>query len=128
MTDQTSVITGQIRVNKVQAPDLTCDGIADSTLSAGALSLKPGNCIIYQVTAINQGASPVSNMIISDTVPSNTTMTGATQPTNQCISTGITGSAVAYAVNGLNLSCGSIANTVAPNGSATLTFAVKVNQ
>jgi len=126
-TDLTTVITGQIRVIKTQAADIACDGTADSAFSATALSLKPGQCIVYQITATNEGTSPITNIAINDAVPAYTSLTGATQPATQCVSTGVTGTALAYAQTATAVSCGSAANTVTPSGTATLTFAVRIN-
>ncbi|MCY1369658.1 hypothetical protein D9M69_567100 [compost metagenome] len=128
-TDITAVITGQIRVLKTQAADATCDGVADTAFAATSLQLKPGQCIVYQVVATNEGAAPVTNMSINDAVPAYTTFTGATQPpaATQCTSTGVTGTALAYSSTATTVACGSASNTVAPGGAATLLFSVKVN-
>jgi len=40
----------------------------------------------------------------------------------------VTGTALAYAQTPTAVSCGSAANIVAPGGSATLTFAVRIDQ
>ncbi|MCU4121416.1 beta strand repeat-containing protein [Variovorax sp. N23] len=126
-TDLSTVITGQIRVVKTQAADIACDGTADGAFAATPLSLKPGECIVYQVKATNEGSSPVTNIAINDAVPAYTSLTGATQPANQCVATGITGTAPVYAQSATAVSCGSTGNTVSPSGSATLTFAVRIN-
>jgi uncharacterized repeat protein (TIGR01451 family) len=126
-TDLSTVITGQIRVLKTQAADLACDGTADGAFAATPLSLKPGECIVYRVKATNEGTSPVTNIAINDAVPAYTSLTGATQPANQCVATGVTGTALAYAQSATAVSCGSTGNTVSPSGSATLTFAVRIN-
>jgi uncharacterized repeat protein (TIGR01451 family) len=127
-TDISTVITGQIRVVKTQAADIACDGTADAAFAATPLSLKPGQCIVYQVVATNEGTAPITNIAINDAAPAFTGLAGATQPANQCVSTGVTGTALAYAQTATAVSCGSAANTVAPAGTATLTFAVRINQ
>ena len=128
-TDISTVITGQIRVLKTQAADVTCDGVADGAFAAAPLSLKPGQCIVYKVVATNEGTAPVTNIAINDAVPAYTSLS-ATQPAaaTQCTSTGVTGTALVYAQTATAVSCGSAANTVAPSGTATLTFAVKINE
>ncbi len=125
VTDTSTVVTGQMRVQKFQALDTSCAGTITPTASA-PLVAKPGECIIYRIEATNQGAAPVTNLSINDALPAYTSL-AATQPTPQCTSTGITGSAVAYASTGSAVSCGSAANTVAPGGQAVLTFSVKVD-
>ncbi|MCY1207930.1 hypothetical protein D9M72_195410 [compost metagenome] len=127
-TDVTTVITGQMRLVKTQALDTNCDG-AEVPSSSAPLVAKPGECIVYRVVATNEGAAPVTNMSINDAVPAYTSFTGATQPpaANQCTSTGVTGTALAYSSTATTVACGSASNTVAPGGTATLLFSVKVN-
>ncbi|PIF73227.1 putative repeat protein (TIGR01451 family) [Variovorax sp. 54] len=125
-TDITAVITGQIRVVKTQAADATCDGVADTALAGTALQLKPGQCIVYQVVATNEGVVPVTNIAINDALPPYTTLS-VKQPALQCEAPGIGGTPLAYASTATAVSCGSTANTLAPGGKATLTFAVQIN-
>lgn len=127
-TDVTTVITGQMRLVKTQALDSNCDG-AEVPSSSAPLVAKPGECIVYRVVATNEGVAPVTNMSINDAVPAYTSFTGATQPpaANQCTSTGVTGTALAYSSTATTVACGSAANTVAPGGTGTLMFSVKVN-
>ncbi|GER12060.1 beta strand repeat-containing protein [Variovorax boronicumulans] len=127
-TDITTVITGQMRLVKTQALDVNCDG-AEVPSSSAPLVAKPGECIVYRVVATNEGVAPVTNMSINDAVPAYTSFTGATQPPapTQCTSTGVSGTALAYSSTATTVACGSASNTVAPGGSATLLFSVKVN-
>ncbi|QOF75942.1 DUF11 domain-containing protein [Variovorax sp. 38R] len=126
-TDITAVITGQIRVLKTQAADATCDGVADAPgFAATSLQLKPGQCIVYKVVATNEGIVPVTNIAINDALPAYTTLS-AKQPALQCEATGVSGTALAFVPGATAVSCGSAANTVAPGGTATLTFAVQIN-
>ena len=127
-TDVTTVITGQMRLVKTQALDTNCDG-TEVPSSSAPLVAKPGECIVYRVVATNEGVAPVTNMSINDAVPAYTSFTGATQPpaANQCTSTGVTGTALAYSSTATTVACGSASNTVVPGGTATLLFSVKVN-
>ncbi len=130
-TDITTVITGQMRLIKLQAKDDKCEGTVVPTSSA-ALTVKPGQCIVYRIVATNEGASPVTNMSINDAVPAYTSLTaapGGTQPSAQCVSTNVTPAFAQanYTSTATSVSCGSATNTVAPGGKATLTFSVKVN-
>lgn len=129
-TDISTVITGQIRVVKTQAADVTCDGVNDSAFAATPLSLKPGQCIVYKVVATNEGTASVTNIAINDAVPPYTKLSPA-QPASQCTSAGISGTVPAFVKkNGDTLvSCSSTGNnTVDPSGSLTLIFAVKIDQ
>jgi len=125
-TDITAVITGQIRVLKTQAADATCDGVADTVFKADSLQLKPGQCIVYQVVATNEGIVPVTNIAINDALPAYTVLS-AKQPALQCEAPGIGGTTPVFASTATAVSCGSAANTVAPGGKVTLTFAVQIN-
>ena len=127
--DVTTVVTGQIRLVKTQALDSNCDGTETPTSSA-ATTAKPGECLVYRVVATNEGTSPVTNITINDVVPAYTSLTGATPPAERCVSTGVTPAlttAANYGASATTVSCGSASNSVAPGGTATLTFSVKVN-
>lgn len=133
-TDISTVVTGQIRLVKQQALLAAvagvCPAVGTPTFSAAPiLAAKPGDCVVYQVVATNEGAAPVSNVSINDAVPAWTTFTGAVQPTTQCASTGVTAAPVTntnYVQTSSNASCGSAANTLAPGGTVTLTFTVRI--
>jgi uncharacterized repeat protein (TIGR01451 family) len=125
-TDVANVITGQIRVVKQQALDALCDGTPDTALAANPVTARPGQCLFYDVVATNEGAAPVTNVTVSDSVPPYTALNGA-QPAVQCVSTGLTGTAVTYAASGTSVSCGSAANTLAPGGTVSLNFVVRID-
>ncbi|WP_260685019.1 hypothetical protein [Variovorax sp. KBS0712] len=100
--------------------------MADTVFKADSLQLKPGQCIVYQVVATNEGVVPVTNIAINDALPAYTVLS-AKQPALQCEAPGIGGTAPAFASTATAVSCGSTANTVAPGGKVTLTFAVQIN-
>ncbi|MDB5929175.1 MAG: conserved repeat domain protein, partial [Polaromonas sp.] len=131
--DTSTVITGQIRLVKTQVLNAAVAGVCPAVPATPAFSAapimaaKPGDCIVYRVVATNEGAAPVTNLAINDAIPAYTSLTGATQPAAQCTSTGISGTAVAYAQTAVAVSCGSPANSVIPGGLATMTFSVKIN-
>lgn len=129
-TDLSTVVSGQIRLNKTQALDALCDGTPDTAFSAAAIAAaKPGQCVIYNVVAENQGTSIITNLSMTDSVPTWTTLTGAVQPATQCVSTGITPAFTGanYGSTASAVTCGSAANSVNPGGTATLTFSVRIN-
>ena len=132
-TDVSTVITGQVRLMKTQVADPACGGNLGSlgALTTTTFSVRAGTCVIYQVTGTNQGVAPVANVSLSDAIPAYTTYEGATQPSTNCVSTGLSGTAIAFATTGTpvnTVSCGSTSNSLAPGGTVTTTFAVKVNQ
>ena len=73
-TDTTNVIGGQIRLEKMQALDADCNGVADVALGLGNINALPGNCIIYSIGATNNGVSLVKSVLINDTTPAFTKM------------------------------------------------------
>lgn len=135
VTETTTVVSGQIRVNPLQAKNATCDAAGITTalgnLSEAALSAKPGECIVYQFQAINQGTAVLTNLNLSDVVPPYTTLT-TVQPTTTCTSTGIApafANPTGWSTSTTSVSCGNgtTATTVQPGGTATLTFQVQIN-
>lgn len=117
-TDLTTVNDGQIRLVKEQALDAACDGIADTSFTQNNLSAKPGTCVIYRITATNEGNVPVTTVKINDNVPTYTTLVSGSASNNN--TSGI------VTVNGV-----AITNTVATlsgNTSAQLQFTVKIDE
>ena len=132
-TDVSTVITGQIRLLKSQVADPTCTGYLAGlgAVSPHSFPVNSGTCIIYQVVGTNEGSAPITNVIMSDAIPAYTNFEGATQPSVTCATTGLTGSAAIFTTQGPPVSavyCGSGTNSLAPGGTITLTFGVKVNQ
>jgi uncharacterized repeat protein (TIGR01451 family) len=88
-TDTTSVTDGLLLL-KEQAP-VGCSAASGGTyvttpIPPGAATA-PGQCIAYRITATNTTAGTITNVVLSDIVPANTTMkfacsgNGATNPT-----------------------------------------------
>jgi uncharacterized repeat protein (TIGR01451 family) len=67
------VVSGNLTLQKEQAPDAGCDGTADAAYQTGQLSALPGTCILYRVTATNAGTTDITALIISDATPTETT-------------------------------------------------------
>ena len=117
-TDLTTVNDGQVRLVKEQALDAACDGTADTSFTQNNLSAKPGTCVIYRITATNEGNVPVTVVKINDTVPTYTTLVSGSESNNNTSGT--------VTVNGV-----AITNTVATlsgNTSAQLQFTVKIDE
>jgi uncharacterized repeat protein (TIGR01451 family) len=118
-TGTTTVITGQVRLVKQQAIDHDCDGVPSlrvgvspgfSTANAQAF---PGECVLYKVTATNEGLGNVIALTISDTLPVFTLFSAGPVCS--------TGTATYTAPT---FSCSAI--TLAPSLSATMDFRVRV--
>ena len=117
-TDLTIVNDGQIRLVKEQALDAACDGTADGSFTQNNLSAKPGTCVIYRITATNEGNVPVTTVKINDNVPTYTTLVSGSASNNNTSGT--------VTVNGV-----AITNTVATlsgNTSAQLQFTVRIDK
>ena len=71
--DQTTVMLGQVRLDKKAAIDTDCDGTPDgagATFVADQLTqVEPGQCVVWQLTAVNEGTATVKNVKISDAAP-----------------------------------------------------------
>jgi hypothetical protein len=138
-TDTTTVVTGQIRVVKRQAliPAVASACPAPAAPGATAYSAalisaaKPGDCIVYEIVATNEGTAAITNLTINDAVPLYTAVAGAIQPVaaDACAkSATVIGAPVySFAPATNTVQCG-IATTVPPGGQLTLRFAVKINQ
>nr|WP_313061219.1 hypothetical protein [Moraxella sp. CTOTU49097] len=117
-TDLTTVNDGQIRLVKEQALDAACDGIADTSFTQNNLSAKPGTCVIYRITATNEGNVPVTTVKINDNVPTYTTLVSGSASNNNTSGT--------VTVNGVAIT-NSVA-TLSGNTSAQLQFTVKIDE
>lgn len=110
-TDTTNVVSGFVKLTKAADKDAGCDNAADGT---GASSVKPGECIIYTVTAINNGSALAKGVQIADTVPAYTSFVEAScSPASAC--TGVTATNIK-----------TTAVDLAPGQTVVLTFRVKV--
>lgn len=70
--DQTSVILGQVRLDKAAAIDSDCDGTPNLNmefLANQTAEVKPGECVVWELTATNEGTATVKNVVISDAAP-----------------------------------------------------------
>jgi trimeric autotransporter adhesin len=132
-SDVTSVVTGQVRVLKKHLLDTACDGTS-VTFVGTPISVKPGECVIYDVTATNEGTTVIDNLVVSDAVPNYTTYTGTpvgdpgSQPpvATQCTATGLASGSVSFLKDGLTLTCGGT-NKVNPGGTVTMRYSVRLN-
>lgn len=141
-TDLTTVITGQVRLYKTQAVDATspCNGTPDvidangnvtgegaGAYGTGNITAKPGACVLYKVTAINEGTAPVNAVSIKDVTPVYSKYSSALG-TAGCSGAGGVGTFLnpGDGVAG-NVSC-TWASPVAPGASSILDFEIKIDQ
>ncbi len=73
--NQSQVVTGKVRIDKLAAVDSDCDGTEDPTGFAAIqpATVEPGQCIIWRIVAENQGASDAFNVQVRDAAPAFTT-------------------------------------------------------
>lgn len=124
VTDTTTVNDGQARLLKEQARDADCDGTEDASYTTSTINAKPGECVIYRITATNDGSVGVTNLVINDSVPVYTTLAANPAPTNDGTIGTIGGATTAGSTGNVSNSVGSLA----PAASARLKFAVQVNK
>jgi len=114
-----------IQLVKKQALDANCDGTPDTAFSSDPISAGaiPGACIRYEITATNVGQNGVTAVVINDTVPANTTYVVPTLLTGATASQGL----VTAPLPGLTGVISAGVGLLAPQGSAKLTFGVRIN-
>ncbi len=127
--DNSTVIAGQIRMEKTQALDT--GGALVYTVNRITSGAKPGAIIRYRIVATNVGTAPAVGFSISDAIP---TFTAYDSGDNTSSATGIAGwsdgttfrpadNTLANGATGtLNFSIGQLL----PGQSATVTFGVKI--
>jgi trimeric autotransporter adhesin len=132
VTDSTTVTSGNFQVVKSHATQAysgsACPAMSGS-YTQQAQAAKPGDCIYYQVVATNIGATPQANVLISDAAPTYTSL--QTSPAVTCSSTGMKTQQLTNSsaiTSGVTVMCGSTSNELAPGGTVTLTYVVRINQ
>uniref|UniRef100_A0A832MLF5 DUF11 domain-containing protein n=1 Tax=Eiseniibacteriota bacterium TaxID=2212470 RepID=A0A832MLF5_UNCEI len=121
-TDQTTVINGQLQVVKRQALDADCDGTPETpfdviNLTTGAI---PGACLRYEIVVTNVGSAGVTNVVVSDATPANTTYSAAIAAST---TVGTIATPAAGAAGTITATIGSLA----PGQSATIVFGVRID-
>jgi conserved repeat domain len=122
-TDVTTVINGQIQLEKWQALDAGCDGAADAAyvqtdLTTGAV---PGACIRYELVVTNTGTASVNNVTLTDATPANTVYSAVIPAfTSQ-------GTVTTEPADGATGSIVVDIGTLAPGVSVTVRFGIRIN-
>ena len=119
VTDKTTVNIGQVRLEKLQALDADCNGAEEGNFGTSTLQAKPGACIIYQIKAVNDGNQAVTKVVITDAVPSYTTLGSTPAAALDPASKGT----VSNTANNLK----STEFALAPSETVTMKFSVKVD-
>jgi uncharacterized repeat protein (TIGR01451 family) len=73
--DNSSVILGQVRLTKTVALDADCNNTAEGAFAEiQSAKVEPGQCAIWEIVAKNEGDATVKNVIVTDVVPTYTTL------------------------------------------------------
>ncbi len=97
---------------------LTNLGVPDLTISTsdGGVSITPGGTIVYTLSYSNAGNQGVAGVVVSETVPANTTFNAAASTTGWSCANGSNGGTI----------CNYTVGSLAAGASGSLTFAVTV--
>lgn len=119
-TDATTIIAGQVRLQKMQALDADCDGVPDTAYDTADVAAPPNACVRYRIVASNDGVANVTDVVVSDATPANTTYsaTGAAISTQGTLTTPADGTSGTFKAS---------IGTLTPGQSAELTFGVRIN-
>ena len=125
--DITTVNVGQVELLKEQAEDLNCDGNVDTgkNYTQGIINAKPGQCVLYRITATNKGNADVTKVVINDSTPAYTTI--STVASNDSTVGTVAGPAVGAAGNVSNNVTPNAVDKLTPTSTARLKFGVKIN-
>lgn len=125
VSNVTTIISGDVTLEKKQAIDADCNGEVEGVLTGGQLTdALPGYCIVYEIVATNTGSASVNDLVINDTTPAYTTYTDCSGvcsavSTATTITTPVSGEAGVVSVEVGDLD---------PTGVAILSFTVKIDE
>ncbi len=145
VSDQTSLINGQVDIVKTVAVDAMCDGTADTPFQqTQSTGVEPNQCAIWQIRVENTGSADAYDVVISDEVTDYSTyetgslrycLTNGCTPATVTDGVGVGGAADAGALIGDNvffyIGTGAdpengAGGTLIPGQSATAQFRVRV--
>ncbi|WP_333654389.1 hypothetical protein [Acinetobacter johnsonii] len=123
-TDITTITSAPVRLTKLQAKDNNCDGVADGAYTSNVLPITrnsdgAGQCVLYQLTVKNLGASAIGRFNFYDYTPEAMVMSKAPSCTTCEV-----GSLTAPALGQTGAVKGSV-TAINSNESHSLEFGVK---
>lgn len=119
-TDGTTVIVGQVRLEKSQALDADCNGVPDTAFDTVDITASPDACVRYRIVASNDGVANVTAVTVSDATPANTTYS-ASIPAATTVGT------VTAPEPGSSGTIQAAVGTLTPGQAAEVTFGVRIN-
>ncbi len=113
-SDQTDPVDDTQSVN-LDTPSLALDKAAPTnTDEDGSTDLSVGDTLTYTITATNNGAASLTNLVVSDPkITPSTTTCALVAPTATCVLTGV------YSVTAADVAAGSIVNTASSDSDQT---------
>ncbi|MEO0465542.1 MAG: hypothetical protein AAF216_03285 [Pseudomonadota bacterium] len=110
--DTTTVSSARLELTKLGALDALCDGAPDAGFNDDQVIAGPGECVIWQISLVNQGAETVCDVRARDAAPAFTAFSGSpsivSQPSPGAGSCTVTGS---------DFAC-TLGNALDPGGAA----------
>ncbi|MBF7687389.1 beta strand repeat-containing protein [Acinetobacter rathckeae] len=126
-TDLTTVTSGQVRLVKEQASvDCSTGQVSSGSYSQNSISAKPGTCVKYRITAYNEGNANVTNVVVSDSTPTYTTLKVINGVSPLATNATLTSSTTAL-TDGSTGTISAEKTPLVPNSNASLEFVIKVN-
>jgi uncharacterized repeat protein (TIGR01451 family) len=123
--DVSTVIEGDVTLQKKQGIDADCNGVVDGSFTTAQITnVLPGSCVVYEIIATNTGSAAVTTLVINDTTPSFTTYFDCS---SSC-SASATSGAVSNPINGSTGVVSVNVGGLSPTSTSTLTFTVKIDQ
>ena len=126
VTDQVTIVSNDLTLEKEQALDASCTGAA-GTYDRARIPAEPGQCISYRITATNTGTSPARTVVIRDTTPGYTTYTECAASACAPVLTPAAAAMTSAPADGTNGALESSHGDLMPGQSATLTFTVRID-
>jgi len=140
--DQSQIVEGNVRLTKMVAVDNECDGVENTIFQESqATQVEPGQCLIWQVVAENQGTADAYKVVVTDPVPPFTTFEAGSLM--YCVNTGCTlatvsdtagddageeaAGTVTFYIGPDSVPGTGTGGTLVPGDQATVRFAVKVD-
>lgn len=119
-TDQTTVLNGQVQIVKYQATDVDCDGTPEVAFTTANLTAAPATCLRYEIVVTNVGTASITNVVVSDATPPNTTYSAAiaASTTQGTVTPPAAGTAGTITAN---------IGTLAPGASVTIVFGIMID-
>lgn len=131
-TDTTTIVRGDLVVEKRQAIDADKDGDiggGEGSFVQSQLTAPPGAWIIYQIIVTNSGSADATGITVYDSVPSNTTYLGVGAKGTAVVTGGTVNSVGSNAPDaGFAGAFEFNVGTLKPQESATIYFGVKINE